>query len=211
MNIPPEMTAMWNSRYAANEYAYGMAPNQFLKTALEQYDKGGDILFPAEGEGRNAVYAATQKWNVTAFDISTEGQKKALKLATGQQVKIDYEVGDFMELELRNKKFDAAALIYAHFPTHLISLYHQKIAEMIKPMGLIILEGFSKGHLPLREENPAVGGPSSLDMLFSLEGIQNDFSGFEIICLEEVEIQLSEGLYHNGAGKVIRFIGQKPK
>ena len=118
MNIPPEMTAMLNSRYAANEYAYGMAPNQLLKTVLEQYDKGGDILFPAEGEGRNAVYAATQKWNVTAFDISTEGQKKALKLATGQQVKIDYEVGDFMELELRNKSLTPPPL-YTLIPQHI--------------------------------------------------------------------------------------------
>jgi len=39
--------------------------------------------------------------------------------------------------------------------------------------------------------------------------IQNDFQDFEIIQLEEVEIKLKEGLYHNGIGKVIRFIGKK--
>ena len=32
-----------------------------------------------------------------------------------------------------------------------------------------------------------------LYMLISREGIQNDFSGFETLQLEEVEVQLSEG------------------
>jgi hypothetical protein len=41
----------------------------------------GSILFPAEGEGRNAVFAAKLGWAVSAFDISNEGKNKGIKLA----------------------------------------------------------------------------------------------------------------------------------
>jgi len=46
-------------------------------------------------------------------------------------------------------------------------------------------------------------------MLFSIAEIQDDFNNFEIITLEEKEIELNEGLFHNGLGSVIRFVGRK--
>ena len=204
-----KMSDMWDSRYAEAEYAYGTAPNKFLQDTINKYVLTGRILFPAEGEGRNAVYAATQGMDVTAFDLSIEGKKKALKLADKKGVSMTYEIGQLPELELVTQKFDVAALIYAHFLPPILSVYHKKIASLIEVGGLVILEGFSKGHLPLREANPAVGGPGKLEMLFSVDSIQSDFLDFEIIQLEEVEVELEEGLYHNGVGKVIRFIGRK--
>ena len=73
-------TDRWNDRYSSEEFAYGTAPNNYLKEQLEKL-KTGSILFPAEGEGRNAVFAAKLGWKVSAFDISAEGKNKALKLA----------------------------------------------------------------------------------------------------------------------------------
>ena len=40
----------------------------------------GKILLPAEGEGRNAVFAAQNNWLVEAFDSSKEAKKKAFSL-----------------------------------------------------------------------------------------------------------------------------------
>lgn len=203
------MKAMWESRYASEAYAYGTAPNKFFKEAIDNLQLSGKILFPAEGEGRNAVYAAKKGLEVIAFDLSEAGKKKALQLAKTEQVSIDYQVGDLMNLPLVNEKFEGAALIFAHFPPPLLSPYHKKIGSLLQPGGILILEGFSTGHLEKRIENPNVGGPNNLDMLFSTESIQQDFPDFEIIQLEEVEVELKEGLFHNGTGKVIRFIGKK--
>jgi hypothetical protein len=50
------MKNMWNDRYGKIEFAYGQ-PNNFLKEQLIKIP-AGTILFPAEGEGRNAIYAA---------------------------------------------------------------------------------------------------------------------------------------------------------
>lgn len=206
---PKEMKTMWDVRFSEEGYAYGKEPNEFLKSVIEGYELTGSMLFPAEGEGRNAVYAASQGLDVTAFDISEEGRKKAMKLAAEKNVSIDYEIGNLSDLELSKKKFDSAALIFAHFPVEILTLYHNKIADLIKPGGILILEGFSKSHLPLRLDNPAVGGPGNIDMLFSLESIQSDFSNFEVLMHGEVQVELSEGKYHNGTANVIRFIGRK--
>lgn len=203
------MKEMWNSRYNNSAYAYGITPNEFFKSIIEEYNPQGKILLPAEGEGRNAVYAAKKGLEVFAFDISIEGKKKAERLAQQENVNIHYEVGQFFDLELVNEKFDVAALIYAHFPPPILSKYYQKVAELLKPNGLVILEGFSTNHLPLRTANPKVGGPGMIEMLFSEKTILNNFSDFEILQLEEVEIELKEGLYHNGIGKVMRFVGRK--
>ena len=200
---------MWDNRYREESFAYGKDPNRFLKDALDKYNLSGKILFPAEGEGRNAVYAAKQGLDVTAFDISQEGKNKALKLAASINVKVDYKVGDFLNMDFVECSFDGAALIFAHFPPNITSVYHKKIASLIKPNGLIILEGFSKNNLPYREKNPKIGGPDKIEMLFSKESIKQDFLDFEVIKLEENEIELNEGIYHNGIVKVIRFIGRK--
>lgn len=50
-------TERWNDRYSNEEFAYGKAPNNYLKEQIEKLN-AGTILFPAEGEGRNAVFAA---------------------------------------------------------------------------------------------------------------------------------------------------------
>src|SRR4029078_7791808 len=105
-------TDRWNNRYSNDEYAYGEAPNNFLKEQLEKLD-AGTILFPAEGEGRNAVFAATLGWTVSAFDISAEGRNKALRLAQMNNVTIDYQVSELEALNFTIEQFDAIALIYA--------------------------------------------------------------------------------------------------
>lgn len=203
------MKEMWNARYGAKDYAYGTEPNTFFAETLVNYQLTGKLLLPAEGEGRNAVFAAKNGMSVSAFDISEEGKKKALALAAANNVSIDYEVGDFLKMDFTTSSFDSAALIYAHFPPPILSIYHQRIVEILKPNGLIILEGFSTNNLPYREANPKIGGPDKIEMLFSIEKIKNEFPNLEILQLEEVEVNLNEGLYHQGKGKVIRFIGRK--
>jgi SAM-dependent methyltransferase len=205
------MKEMWDKRYGNSEYAYGEEPNAFFRETLNKLDLKGSILLPAEGEGRNAVYAAKKGMEVFAFDISIEGKNKALELAKKENVQIKYEVGEFSNLNIANYTYDSVALVYAHFPPNIRDSYHQKINELIKPNGILILEGFSKSHLELQQHNPNAGGPKKEALLFSIEMIKNDFSNFEIIQLEEKEIELNEGGYHQGKAKVIRFIGKKIK
>lgn len=201
-------TERWNERYSTAEFAYGEQPNAYLKEQIEKLD-AGSILFPAEGEGRNAVFAAKTGWNVSAFDISTEGRNKALRLAESNEVSINYQIGELQSLNYLPGQFDAIALIYAHFPAEIKSLYHKTLNTYLRKGGIIIFEAFSKKHIDYVTRNPEVGGPKDIPSLFSINELEEDFAGYEIIELAEMEIELSEGLFHNGKGSVIRFTGRK--
>ena len=202
------MKEFWDDRYSKDEFAYGKHPNNYLKEQLEKLEVGS-ILFPAEGEGRNAVFAATLGWSVSAFDISTEGKNKALRLTESQNVSIDYQVGELNTLNLNNNQFDAIALIYAHFPADIKSQYHKTFDKYLKKGGTIIFEAFSKKHLYYNSVNEKIGGPKDINMLFSIEELKSDFVNYEIVELEEKEIELNEGQFHDGKGSVIRFVGRK--
>jgi len=198
----------WNDRYSKEGFAYGEQPNHYFKEQLSKLTPG-KILFPAEGEGRNAVFAAKLGWNASAFDISDEGRKKALRLAESNKVKIDYQVGELGTLTYKPEQFDAIALIYAHFPAAIKSSIHKKLDTYLRKNGVVIFEAFSKRHLEYIARDENVGGPKEIEMLFSIDEIQSDFANYKILELIEKEVELHEGLFHNGKGSVIRFIGIK--
>ena len=204
-----ENLKLWRNRYCNPEYAYGKEPNLFFAEWLSQLSPN-TILMPADGEGRNGVFAATIGWDVTSFDISKEGRTKAMELADEHKVRLDYYVGSLEEMEFEINSFSAIGLIYAHFPSDKISEYHQKLTNYLKPGGMIFLEAFGKKHLEFNTLDPKVGGPKDIDMLFSIEQIKADFENYDIALLEEKVIELNEGIYHKGMGSVIRFVGRKP-
>ena len=197
------MSEFWNERYALKEYVYGTEPNAFFKTQITKLSPG-KILFPAEGEGRNALHAARLGWDVYAFDNSIEAKKKAGLLAHKHTVKIDYQVNDIEFADYPLDFFDGIVLIFAHFHPSERNVFHNKLLSFLKPGGTILLEGFSKKQLQFNS-----GGPRNIEMLFSAEEIQNDFKLLSKLELEETEIILDEGRFHQGPASVIRMIGEK--
>lgn len=201
-------TDFWDSRYSSEEYIYGNKPNEFLREQLSKLTPGS-ILFAAEGEGRNAVYAASESWEVSAFDLSSKGKEKAEQLAKEREVSIDYKVCELENIDYILESFDVLALIYAHFDIKVRRNYHRKLASLIKSGGYLVMEAFSINHVEYQKQSPKVGGPSNIDYLYELEEIKAEFSDFNFIILEEVETQLSEGEHHLGLAKVIRILAKK--
>jgi len=202
------MKDFWNNRYKIEDSAYGYKPNEFFKEELTKL-KSGKILLPAEGEGRNAIFAAKLGWEVSAFDMSEQGKIKAEKLAHENGVSIEYRVGEFEELDYPEEYFDAVGLIYAHFTAETKSRYHKILDGYLKSGGTIIFEAFSKSNLKLNAKNVNMNGPKDINALFSVEEIRNDFPSYDIIELKEETIELNEGKYHSGLSALIRFVGVK--
>lgn len=202
------MKEFWDERYATEEYVYGKEANLFLRAQLAEL-KPGKALFPAEGEGRNAVHAATLGWDVSAFDISESAKIKAGRLAQEKGVSIDYRVGTLDHLDFEDNSFDLIVLIFAHFPTNLRRDIHQQLLKLLKPGGMVILEAFSKKHLQFNSKNPKAGGPKEVSMLFSQSELKEDFKSLSQFVFEEKELFLEEGAYHVGQSAVIRFLGKK--
>lgn len=197
------MRNTWNDRYSNKEYIYGKQPNLFFKQQLDRL-KPGVLLLPCEGEGRNAVYAAKKGWTVAAFDFSDEAQQKAYALAEEENVRINYAVLSAENFGCGAPGFETIALIYAHFAPELRYQFHKKTFNCLLPGGVVLLEAFSKNQI-----NNLTGGPKDINMLYSVEEIENDFSDYNILYLEELEIELYEGILHEGKASVIRMIAQK--
>ena len=202
------MKDFWNERYSATEFVYGKKPNAYLKEKLTKFNPG-TILFPAEGEGRNAVFAATLGWKVSVFDTSTEGRKKALILAKEHFVEMVYETAELNNIGYKTAEFDAIALIFTHFPPEIRKEYFQHFNRYLKKGGIIIFEGFSKKHSEYQEKNPEAGGPKEVKMLFSEQELKDDFANFDFLEFNETEVELDEGLFHKGKGSVIHFVAKK--
>ena len=193
----------WDLRYSDDEYVYGTHPNEYLVNCLRNL-KPGIILFPAEGEGRNAVFAATLGWQVDAFDQSDAGRKKALKLAASQNVRIDYQPASLEEWQPGNKSYDCICLIFVHLPPEFREAVHLKMISALKPGGLIILEAFAKKQL-----SQTSGGPKDPEMLYCEAALKQDFASMEIIELAEKQVILNEGSLHKGVAEVVRLFARK--
>ena len=196
------MSNFWNERFGQPEYIYGKAPNVFFAEQINKLSKGS-LLLPAEGEGRNAVYAALKGWKVSAFDFSTEAKKKALDLAKAYDVEIDYQLTNADDYFIADP-FDVVALIYAHFAGSERSRLFTKLEASIRQGGHLLMEVFSKNQL-----GRTSGGPKDSDLLYSKDEIRTLFPNVDFIMLEETKVELDEGAYHQGEAAVLRVIGVK--
>lgn len=197
------MSEFWNERFGNEEYLYGKEPNVFLKQELENLSPG-KILFPAEGEGRNAVYAATLGWQVDALDSSEAAKTKAQKLAAEKNVKINYELVNLKFHKLPAEQYDAVAIIYFHLPSDCRNEVYKEAVKTLKSGGKLILELFDKEQFKV-----PYAGPKDEDLLYSLEDAVNDFIDLDFEKLAKENIEMDEGSGHKGTGYVIRFVGTK--
>ena len=195
--------AFWNARFGAEPTVYGEGPNVFFAQQLARLAPGR-ILLPGDGEGRNAVHAATRGWSVRSFDASSVGVDKALAMAKRQGVTIEAEVGDAHDWA-PGEAFDAIGLCYLHTPPPLREAFHPRVVDWLKPGGTLIVEGFGPGQLAFTS-----GGPKAPDMLFTTAMLEADFAGLEVELSVTEEVVLDEGPYHQGQAEVTRLVARKP-
>jgi len=193
----------WNNRYSEKDFAYGALPNKFFESELKKLTPG-KILLPAEGEGRNAVFAASLGWNVTAFDTSKQAKIKALQLSSEYNLSINYLICSLEEIEIYRNQYDAVGLIFVHQLPALRKTFHKICVDLLIPKGKLILEGFSKEQLNFNS-----GGPKDYSTLFSEKEIKSDFEKMNSLETEQKLIVLDEGKYHQGKASVIRAKGTR--
>lgn len=193
----------WNERYQGNETVYGYEPNAFFKEQI-LLRTPGKLLLPAEGEGRNALFAAKHGWEVSAFDYSEIAQQKALKKARELNLTIDYTLKSIEGLTLSSSSVDMIGLIYVHVPPALRQHFHHQCQQALKPGGSILLEAFSPEQL-----KHSSGGPRVPEMLYTLEALQQDFAGLRIQRAVQKEVILAEGPFHKGPASIVQFVATK--
>ena len=201
------MSGFWDQRYAEPGYKYGTAPNAFLVAQASRLRPGGCVLLPGDGEGRNSVWLALRGHNVLAIDSSGVGLDKARRMAQEQGAQIATLQADLTDWRPEPKSADAVLLTFVHLPSAIRRAVHRALADALAPGGWLILEAFDRSQL-----GRSSGGPKDPDMLYPLEAVQADFEG---LLREELawagEIELDEGPGHQGAARVVRYVGQRPE
>ncbi len=197
------MEQFWNLRYSEDGFAYGEQPNVFFAQQINKLQKGS-IILPCEGEGRNAVYAASLGWRANALDTSEVGKIKAMALAKKNNVNIDYIIADINSVSYPENSVDVVAFIYAHFAPESRIDIHRKAIGWLKKGGRIILEAFNV----LQLQNNS-GGPKNISQLYTEKLLLDDFKSLKIELLQTEQTELQEGKYHVGKADIIRFIGVK--
>jgi SAM-dependent methyltransferase len=179
--------AFWDERYAAEEYAYGEAPNAFV-AAMAQQIPTGPVLCLAEGEGRNAVYLAKFDRRVMAVDQSAMGLAKALRLAEASGVAIETVHADLESFEIVPGAWAGIVATFAHLPPPLRCRVHAAVVQGLKPGGVFILEAYTPAQLAL-----GTGGPKVPELLMTLDNLRDELSGLEFIVAREIERDVTEG------------------
>lgn len=196
-------SSFWDLRFSAEEYTYGKDPAPFFEEQIKKVPIG-KILLPAEGEGRNAVFAATLGWDVVATDWSEVGKQKAYALAKEKNVGINFVVSNCTESQYPENTFDAIGLFFFHLDAESREQFHLKMIQALKPGGILIFEAFDRDQLGRKS-----GGPQNLDVLYSLQQIAEDFMELEFKLFGKEKVQMDSGNGHVGEAVVIRFVGTK--
>lgn len=206
------LRAFWNDRYAAEGYAYGTAPNEFLVQCLPRLRSlpaRAAVLCLADGEGRNGVWLASQGFEVTSVDIAEAGLRKARALAERAGVALHTVQGDVTKLELEPARWDAIVSIFLHLPARPRRALHQRCVAALRPGGLFVFEAYSPEQLAL-----GTGGPAEIALLPTLSDLEGDFAACDDAAIEHRFSGVRpvvEGPLHSGDGHVVQVVVRKTR
>lgn len=196
--------SVWDERYQGAEFAYGTAPNEFLRDQMAHLATG-KILCLAEGEGRNAVYLAEHGFDVTAIDQSSVGLGKAQHLAENRGVHIHTVVADLADYELEPDAWDGIVSIFAHMPVPARQHLHRQVVGGLRPGGVFLLEAYRPAQLQY-----GTGGPPVAELMMNLDGLRTELAGLAFEYADEIVRDVHEGTLHRGTGAVVQVRARKP-
>ena len=161
----------WNERYEATDLVWTAGPNQTFADEVAALTPG-KALDLAAGEGRNAIWLATQGWKATAVDFSDVALDKARQLAEASGVEIETLVADVTTHVPPAGAYDLVAVIYLHLPASERRLVHQRAAEAVAPGGTMVVLGHDTTNL-----TDGHGGPQDAAVLYAPDDVVSDLEG----------------------------------
>ena len=206
MSFPDEVER-WNSRFSAEHYVFGTAPNAFLASQAPRLKPGSTALCIADGEGRNSVWLAEQGLKVTAFDVSPVGVEKARKLARERGVAVDFGIANIHAYEWGAKRYDVIAGIFFQFadPQERTRIF-AGLRQSLAPGGLLLLQGYTPRQLEYK-----TGGPPHAENMYTEPLLREAFAGLEILHLREHDDVVDEGPGHSGMSALIDMVARAPE
>jgi SAM-dependent methyltransferase len=128
----------WNDIYK-NDVGFSKKPNQLLVDTIKG-KKPGTALDLTMGQGRNALYLASQGWKTTGVDIADGGLRIAREEAAKRKLAVTMIEANIDTWDFGTNKWDLVTMIYAG-PNQ--AKWAPKIKASLKKGGLFVLEYFA--------------------------------------------------------------------
>ncbi|MFJ2863426.1 class I SAM-dependent methyltransferase [Kitasatospora sp. NPDC087314] len=184
----------WDDRYAASELVWGVEPNRWVVRELTGRTPG-HALDLATGEGRNAIWLATQGWEVTGLDYSAVALERAERLTADlpDEVadRLTWRHGDARSHEAPAAGYDLVLVAYLQVPAEDRRAVLRRAAAALAPGGTLLVVGHDLSNL-----TEGVGGPQDPAVLFTPQDVLADLA--------------DQGLRTVRAERVYRTVGAEP-
>ena len=169
---------MWDEKYQGKELVWSADPNQFLPLAVTDLPVGKSLDL-ACGEGRNAIWLASQGWDSTAVDFSDVGLKKGQAIAENEGLTVNWVLSDVLTYH-PDERFDLIIIFYVHLPSDQLDVIFKTSRELLAPGGKIV----GVGHA-LRNLTDGVGGPQHPSILWEVSSMQDRLDGLDAVVVDE--------------------------
>ena len=170
----------WNQRYEQSERIWGAEANRTLVSEVRTMVPGRALDLGC-GEGRNAVWLATQGWTVTGVDFSEVGLDKARRLAEAERATVEWELADLRTYTPAPDAYDLVVVLYLHLPVEERRSVHAAAAAALGVGGAILVLGHDESNL-----TNGYGGPQDPSLLFTPEDVVEDLAGLSVAKAERV-------------------------
>jgi len=176
--------ASWDARYEHGT-GFNHEPNELLVDVTEEL-KPGAALDLAMGQGRNALFLASEGWQVTGVDYSAEATRQASAQAKERELELQVIQQDIDVYDFGVAKWDLVTMIYATDNLNWI----ERSKRALKHGGMFVYEYFDGG--------PEGVSSDKLGTLFT--------DGFEILQNDVVHASPD---WAQDRAKIIRFVAQR--
>ncbi len=126
--------------FAREQPSFRTEPNALLMETVKGL-KPGRALDVAMGQGRNAIWLASQGWVVTGFDISMEALATARTAAEKKGLKIEAVRSGWQNFEFGKEQWDLIVLSYAFVPIW-DPAFVSRLRVSLNKDGLVVFEHF---------------------------------------------------------------------
>ena len=147
--------ADWDERYGEGRL-WSVEPNGFFAEVVSGIEGRGRAVDLACGEGRNALWLATQGWDVTALDFSGAAISRGRTYGEEHGIRVQWEVADLLDWEMGSGAWDLIAHVYLHWPSAERTPFVDRCADALAPGGHLVIVGHDRTNIEHGHGGPQV-------------------------------------------------------
>jgi 2-polyprenyl-3-methyl-5-hydroxy-6-metoxy-1,4-benzoquinol methylase len=134
----PTEAVHWDERYASADQLWSGNPNSVL-VEIAVAREPGRALDVGCGEGADAVWLATQGWDVSALDISGVALERAAKHANEADVSVHWVHMGLVDAGLPAASFDLVSAQYPVLARTPESVAEHALLDLVAPGGTLVM------------------------------------------------------------------------